>query len=304
MKIFISHSSNEQLLADAWRRLLEYLGTNIEAWYSDDPDPNSGIGVGKWREKIVKELHKADLVLAIFTPESKNKPWIYFESAYVLGMGKNKNIIPIVYYMGKDELLSPLQDLSIFMGEDEASLTELYQRLVKEYKGQPVNTNLLKLALQPYSEAVSAYNQLRLAESLFHGHFHNSQTGNFLQGTWFARWTEIATDGTHTPFETHALKIWSTPDRLRIVGEGKDWADYYPMEGVVSSEGYIALSYWSQGEIPICGTALLKLIGGNRIIKGSWQGYTAKTLKQALGLTRGKVTITCDEADLDEADRD
>ncbi|WDE01536.1 toll/interleukin-1 receptor domain-containing protein [Thalassomonas actiniarum] len=298
MKIFISHASSEQILADAWKHLLEDLGANIEAWYSDDPDPDGGIGPGKWREKIEKELQKADLIFALFTPESKNRPWIYFESAYVLGMGKNQTIIPIVYYMVKDELLSPMQDLSIFCGDDEASLTELYHRLVKKYKGTPVNPKLLKLAFEDYLTAVDRYNQSRLAQSLFHGHFHNQHTAAFLQGNWYSKWTQIAEDGSQTPFEVHPVKIWTTPERLRIVGEGKDWADHYPMEGVVSSEGYIALSYWSQGEIPICGTALLKLVGGNRIIKGTWQGYTAASLKQGLGFMAGEVVIARDQADL------
>ena len=96
MKIFISHSHTEQILADAWKNLLEDLGTSIETWYSSDLTSCGGIGIGKWCEKIEKELKDAEIVLAIFTPESKDKPWIYFECAYVLGMNKNKGVIPII----------------------------------------------------------------------------------------------------------------------------------------------------------------------------------------------------------------
>lgn len=295
MKIFISHSHTEQILADAWKTLLEDLGTSIEAWYSSDPGAGGGIGVGKWRVKIEKELRDAEVVLAIFTPESKDKPWIYFECAYVLGMNKNKHVIPIIYYMQKNELPSPLQDMEIFMGQDLQSLIKLYRILVDRYKGNPVKDKLLELALEDYLHKVELHSQERLGESLFHGHFHDYHTAKKLEGEWFAKWTQ---DGTEDPFEIHPIKIWTTKKRLRIVGKGKDWADYYPMEGVVSSKGNIALSYWSQGEIPICGTTLLELIGGNRIMEGTWQGYTAKTLKARLDLIKGKAIIARDKLDI------
>ena len=54
---------------------------------------------------------------------------------------------------------------------------------------------------------------------------------------------------------------------------------FYPMEGVVSGEGRIALSYWSAGEIPICGTCLLQRKGSTgRKFVGRWQGYTTGDL--------------------------
>jgi hypothetical protein len=298
MKIFISHSSKEKHLADAWQELLKRLEPSIETWHSNDEDPDGGMDAGNWRNQIEQELQQTDLVLAIFTPESKGKPWIYFESAYVLGMGENKNVIPVLYDMEKEELLSPLQDMYKCKGDSNNEMVNLCNQLVTKSNGKPVNQELLDMALTKYFCEVEEHKLERMGESLFHGHFHNHQAAQKLEGTWFARWAQLIGDE-ETVFETHPLKVWTTQSRIRITGRGKkDATSDYPMEGVVSSSGYVALTYWSQDEIPICGTALLKLIGGNRIMTGTWQGITAATLKEELQLMAGKVIIARDESDL------
>ncbi len=57
---------------------------------------------------------------------------------------------------------------------------------------------------------------------------------------------------------------------------------------------------WSKGEIPIRGTVLLELIGVNRIMEGTWQGFTAATLYERLTKKEGRVVIGRDEKVVDE----
>ena len=297
MKIFISHTHDEQLLAKAWKTLFEDLGTSIEAWYSSDP--SGGIGSGRWRDKVVKELQEADIVFGLFTPESKTRPWIYFECAFAMGMDEGKEIIPIIYYMSNDALPSPLQNLQIFQGEESISLKKLYRILIEQYKGKPVKEKILDLVLQDYLEQVEIHNRQRLAKGLFHDHFHTYDTAKKLDGEWFAKWTQIQKDGEEAIFEMDTLKIWTTEDRLRVVGKGMK-GGLYPMEGIVSSKGHVALSYWSQGGVPICGTTLLELIGGNRIMEGTWEGFTAKSLDERLSLVKGRVVIGRDKSKVED----
>ena len=99
--------------------------------------------------------------------------------------------------------------------------------------------------------------QSSVSRTLFHDHFHMSKTAQHLEGQWFAKWTEQKPDGTEDVFEIDSLQIWSTEGRIRMVGLGMK-GEPYPMEGVISSQGVIALSYWSKGEIPICGILLLE----------------------------------------------
>ena len=310
MKLFISHAHEEATLALALRSLLKNTGTNLDAFYSSSPDTNEGITVGRWRDKIGQELRDADTVIAILTPESRNKPWIYFETAYALGhsesinvseLSESKYIIPIIYFMDKEHVASPLQDLQIYDGEDEEDLSKLYKVLVNRLNQNAIHTDMLKIAIEKYLNDIKQVRNNRFDKSLFHGHFHNHTLAQKIEGDWHAIWTEIDENGQENMFEGgDVVNIWSTGERLRMVGKGKDWADYYPMEGVLASTGRIALSYWGQDEIPICGTVLLHLIGGNRIMKGHWIGHTAKSLDEELRTIQGNAYLARDKEKLEK----
>jgi hypothetical protein len=140
--------------------------------------------------------------------------------------------------------------------------------------------------------------------NLFQEHFHNHDSAVAMEGQWFAKWTQLHGDGTEDVFEVDELAIWTTEGRLRIVGtsekQGRDMlsekgqvsARYYPMEGVVSKLGWVALSYWSGGKIPICGTALLAPVGSTgEVLEGTWQGFTAKDINDKPALTNGRVVM-------------
>ena len=297
MKLFISHAHEEAKIARALRNFLRKTGISLEAFYSSSPDTKEGITVGRWRDKIGHELRDADTIITIFTPDSLRKPWIYFECAYAWGFNEKTEysvkqadkIIPVIYFMGKDSITSPLQDLHILKGDDKDEVVRLYQILIDRTKGEPIADELLQIAIDQYKDEIADIGQSRFDKALFHSHFHNHITGKKLEGDWHAIWTEIDPEGNETPFfSDDIVTIWSTNERIRMVGKGKDWADYYPMEGVLSPNGQIALSYWSQEENPICGGALLKLIGGNRIMVGNWMGHTAKSLYDDLKIVRGK----------------
>jgi hypothetical protein len=299
MKVFISHSHDEQLLAEAWKDLFGSLAPGIEVWYSSDRDPSGGVGTGRWREKIGQELERANVVLAIFTPESANRPWIFFECAFAMGLSEEKAVIPIIYYMLKDALPSPLQDQQTFQGDDRNGLMELSKRLIQMHAKKLVNEQFLALAVDAYLNQVGIHRQKRLEKGLFYGHFHTYETAKKLEGEWFAKWTKLQKDGKEIVFEVDTLKISTTECRIRIVGKGQKGA-LYPMEGIVSSKGHVALSYWSQEEITICGTVLLELIGGNRLMEGTWEGFTAKTLDDRLALIKGRVVIGRDKSKVEK----
>ena len=121
-----------------------------------------------------------------------------------------------------------------------------------------------------------------------------------MKGVWFACWTQIGADGREQVFESDKLLAWTTKERIRFVGTsakiGSDdvgvSARYYPMEGVVSNKGWVALSYWSGGTIPICGTVLLRPSGATgQILEGYWQGYTTPDINKDPDFVRGRVVL-------------
>ena len=81
--------------------------------------------------------------------------------------------------------------------------------------------------------------------------------------------------------------------RAELSIKAQEGARLYPMEGVVSKSGWVALSYWSGGTIPICGTALLGPRGSSgELLIGTWQGYTAKDLNDDPVFTTGRVVMS------------
>ena len=108
-------------------------------------------------------------------------------------------------------------------------------------------------------------------------------------------------DGREEPFEKDAVYVWTTEFRIRMIGVSqKQGIDqfrsrefkFYPMEGIVSNQFWIALSYWSPGSFPVCGTCLLKCKGVNwRHLIGTWQGFTARSIEDEPAFTNGKVEM-------------
>ena len=70
-------------------------------------------------------------------------------------------------------------------------------------------------------------------------------------------------------------------------------AGFYPMEGVVSGDRNIALSYWSAGDIPICGACLLRRKGSSGSkYEGYWKGITTRDIDEEPIFTQGRVLLT------------
>lgn len=94
MKIFISHISDEKRLAIVIKEWIEssFLG-QIDVFVSSDPkDIPAG---SKWLEKISNALDEARLIIILYSPKSRTRPWINFEAG--CGWTKNVPIIPICH---------------------------------------------------------------------------------------------------------------------------------------------------------------------------------------------------------------
>lgn len=94
MKIFISHISDEQRLAIVMKEWIEssFL-CQIDVFVSSDPkDIPAG---SKWLEKINNALDESQLIIILYSPISRTRPWINFEAG--CGWIKNVPIIPVCH---------------------------------------------------------------------------------------------------------------------------------------------------------------------------------------------------------------
>lgn len=303
MEIFISHAHEDKALARAWSELLNCVSNGqVDPWYSSDDRADSGIAPGSWREQIHQKLESADILLIIVTPGSNERPWLLWESGFAAG--KSKIIIPIVFFLRHDRIHSVFETKQKYDGESKDDALQLCERIVMQATGKAVPAAVRQVwtaLVDRYLETVQHEKTVSLSKRLFHKHFHNEQEAENLAGTWFACWTEIPQDQSpEVVWETDLLQIWAGETRLRVVGysgkrgiENASSAEFYPMEGVVSARGYVALSYWSGGSIPICGTCLLKPEGAaGDTLSGHWQGFTARDLSLEPRFVQGRVVMS------------
>lgn len=309
LDIFLSHHHEEKRLATAWQTLIQMLTMGVVTpWYSSDERASGGARPGEWRDEIQNEIGKANTILVLITPVSNEKPWLFYESG--LGRGQNKELIPVSYFMKTDAVNSVFKSYQCYQGDMEEGangIRALCRKLMFKHLGREIPAQAetpWASWIGRYLETVREEKESSLTRTLFHDHFHDSTAAERLAGDWFAKWTQIHHDNSEEQFEADTLLIWTTETRLRIVGQsnkegreilsikGQQAARYYPMEGVVSRAGWVALSYWSGGNIPICGTALLIPKGlTGELLDGTWQGYTAKSINAAPKFTNGRVVI-------------
>ena len=301
--IFISHASEDHQLAHAWQGLIRIISNGAKIpWYSGDKSASGGIGIEEWRAKISRVLYDAKHILVLLTPGSNERPWVLFESG--IAFGQNKAIVPVVHFMKKTEVHDVFKGLEVYDGRSEEDVLKLIELMV--FDGRHVPTKSKEAWKVPLGEFWEELSQERLAtftRNLFQDHFHNKQEAKKIEGVWAAKWIEIDAEGNETPFEEDALYAWTTDTRVRMVGVNTKKgiekilpgeSGFYPMEGVVSGDRNIALSYWSAGDIPICGACLLKRKGSSGTkYEGHWKGFTTRDVNEdeEPQFTQGRVEL-------------
>lgn len=131
MRIFVSHSSPDQPLVDAFNDLVR--GVFVEAVTvasSSAPVDDGGIDAGAdWLQWIIEQVGGSDLTLVVLTPLSRLKPWLLWEAGAVTGAwvarGKPSRIVPLLFGLGNDEVPSPLQSRQAKQGFAEAGVRDV-----------------------------------------------------------------------------------------------------------------------------------------------------------------------------------
>jgi hypothetical protein len=318
LNVFISHHHEEKRLAKAWQDLIRNLTQGVvQPWYSSDERAEGGIGPGEWRQEIKEKLQQAKTILVLVTPISNERSWLFFESGFA--SGQNKEVIPVYYFMKKDMLNGVFRSLTSYAGDEVGGangIGTLCARLMGAHLGVEPSDSV-RLSWRGWFDAhldeVATEREHSFTRTLFQDHFHDTHTAAQLEGRWFAKWTQEHDSQPEEVFETDTLDVWTTGERLRLVGasakqglerlskEAQMTARYYPMEGIVSRKGWVALSYWSAGRIEICGTTLLAPAGvSGELLEGTWQGFTARDIHHPAAFTKGRVLMARSEQALED----
>ena len=88
LRVFISHSSVDQVFARKMRNLL-FHRANAQVFTADDLSAGE-----KWETKLRNELSSADVVVALLSPNSVESSWVLHEIGAAWAL--QKPIIPVV----------------------------------------------------------------------------------------------------------------------------------------------------------------------------------------------------------------
>lgn len=127
VKIFVSHAHVDAALAAALKTLLTNIFDDVEVDYSSDPSAGGGIEAGSnWLQWILGKVRSCNVAVVMLTPESLSRPWLMWESGAVngigLALGEQRQIVPLLFRVNRENLTGPLSHLQAEQGETEQGI--------------------------------------------------------------------------------------------------------------------------------------------------------------------------------------
>ncbi|WP_047447819.1 toll/interleukin-1 receptor domain-containing protein [Alistipes sp. ZOR0009] len=128
---FISHYSKDKHIAELFSTALSRITLEqISPWFSSDNASNSGLKPGDiWFNQILSIITQSKAVVALLTPNSINRPWIYFECG--IGQALEKcEVIPVCIGINRDTIIPPLGLYQCYQLNDYRSVVDFFSKLL------------------------------------------------------------------------------------------------------------------------------------------------------------------------------
>lgn len=173
LQVLISHAHAQRPLAEAWKELLETTTMGMVApWYSSDASVTGGMQIGaEWRETIRRQIERSEFVLAILSPQTRDRPWIIWECGVMNGLARERAsgkdglpeaaVVPVIYSMAPTDLGNPLSSFQVYSGEDRDKVSEICVRLARQAGVPAPRPEFWGPALDKYMTAIAAYRPRR-----------------------------------------------------------------------------------------------------------------------------------------------
>ncbi|WP_421799592.1 toll/interleukin-1 receptor domain-containing protein [Haliscomenobacter sp.] len=132
---FLSHYSRDKEIAEIIANALNRISLRqIMPWYSSDSSESGGLKPGNiWFTEILGKINQSRALVAVLTPNSIGRPWIYFESGIAQSL-ENCEIIPVCVGIIRDNIHPPLGMYQCYQLTDYRSLKEFIGKLLAKFE--------------------------------------------------------------------------------------------------------------------------------------------------------------------------
>ncbi len=154
--IFISHASRDSEIAQILKVSIEDTFANNVIVFA------SSIDLGEiWLPRIQAELAAAEISLFLMTPNSLERPWVWFEMGAVWRRheGNEMLLIPVCYDISVEQLPRPLSDTQAIRLERAEDVRTLHTRIIDFLKHSVRGKITLQRARAAFRRLSAAYIQ-------------------------------------------------------------------------------------------------------------------------------------------------
>jgi len=130
---FLSHYNGDRQIADIIATILKRVTLNqIQPWFSSDESGSGGLRPGMiWFNSILEKIEKSKAIVVILTPNSIQRPWIYFESGIAQSL-EACEVIPICIGIDRNEVYPPLGLYQCYQLNSYRALKEFLSKLLNK----------------------------------------------------------------------------------------------------------------------------------------------------------------------------
>ena len=135
-KVFVSHATEDQKLAEAWQQLLHTISNGDEfPWFSSDPRAKGGMQPGDWREQIHNAIDHARTILILITPASNDRSWPTWETG--VAYGAMKKIVPVYLFMEIEHIHDVFRRFEAYDGLNDEVVLGLCEMILFQDRAVP-----------------------------------------------------------------------------------------------------------------------------------------------------------------------
>lgn len=154
--IFLSHNAKDKELAEVISDILSQISIRqVKVWFSSDGKVDGGLNAGdNWYDEIHNKVDESDVLIALVTPNSIDRPWLYYEAGVAIGL--NKKVVPICVGFSAGDIKSPLREKQAYQLTDKNAFISFLGKVLTLFDFHFDKTNFKK-AIDKAGVKISSY---------------------------------------------------------------------------------------------------------------------------------------------------